>query len=446
MAKDDVLKEFITLPGVGMSKAKLLYSGGFKSMDDLEKASMKEITARKGINKKLATDIFEFFHPEGKAKEEKLPPPPPPEEEKDEPAKEKPKKDGRADELVKHGVDLYKKGKWGQALQSLSEAIRMDPVNEQALIVRGDIYQEREKYDRALESFEILIEINPDSDVPWVKYGDTLLALDRESEALACYKKALEINPENEEAAEHLTEHERMRTFIEGLDEKLQGGIPAKHVVLICGRAGSMKSSLAYSILYNLAKHERTKAVYLTLEQSRSSLLRHMKKLGFDPKRVSGLVVNDLDDMVIVDMAVLRKETALEDLAKVNWLDSIIKQIKDYKKTFGCDIVAIDSMSALYSLTNFTNPRTELFIFFEKLRDIGVTVLLITEMFDPVKEIFGTYGVEEFLADSIIHLKTEKSGKGTNLFLGVVKMRETNHDREYYPLIIDKHGFEIVHD
>ena len=109
-------------------------------------------------------------------------------------------------------------------------------------------------------------------------------------------------------------------------------------------------------------------------------------------------------------------------------------------------IVVIDSMSALYSLTTFKNPRSELFVFFEKLRDLGITVFLITEMFDPDKDIFGTYGVEEFLADSIIHLKTEKSGKGTNLFLGIVKMRETNHDRDYYPLIVDKHGFEIVHD
>jgi len=31
-----------------------------------------------------------------------------------------------------------------------------------------------------------------------------------------------------------------------------------------------------------------------------------------------------------------------------------------------------------------------------------------------------------------------------NLFLSVVKMRMTKHDRAYYPVIVDKEGFEIV--
>jgi len=54
--------------------------------------------------------------------------------------------------------------------------------------------------------------------------------------------------------------------------------------------------------------------------------------------------------------------------------------------------------------------------------------------------------VEEFLTDGIIHLKTEKYGNRTNLFLGVMKMRETNHERDYFPLIVDTTGFDIVRD
>lgn len=429
--KENVLKKFIQIPGVGMSKAKALYDGGFKSMDDLENVSLDDLAKCKGINKKLAGEIFKSFHPEDK-KEEK--------------PKEKSKKKSEEEIFVERGTDLYKKGKWGQALQSLNEALKLDPVNHKALLTRGDIYLERGKYERAMESYEILIDVNPEQDTPWVRYGDALMALDRQPEALTCYKKAIEINPDNDGAREKLAEHERIPTYVEGLDDKLEGGIPARHIVLVCGRAGSMKSSFSYSILYNLAKRDKIKGVYLTLEQSRTSLIRHMKKLGFDAEGMSSLIVNDLEDMVIIDMARLRKETDLAELKGIDWLNSIISQIKHYKEAFGCEIVVIDSMSALYSLTTFENPRSELFFFFEKLRDLGVTVLLITEMSDPDKEVFGTYGVEEFLADSIIHLKTEKSGKGTNLFLGVVKMRETNHDRNYFPLIVDKNGFEIVHD
>lgn len=431
---EDVLKEFIAIPGVGMSKAKILYKGGFESTKDLEKATVKDMTALKGINKNLAEEIYGHFHPDIDAEPEE--------------AEEKPKKSKRTEDavFVERGLDLYKKGKWGQALQSLKEALRVNDSNEMALLTMGDIYRERGKYDRAMESYEILIEINPKNDVPWVKYGDALMALDRGSEAITCYKKALDINKDNEQAQEKLMENERIKTYVEGLDETLDGGIPARHIVLVCGRAGSMKSSFCYSILYNLAKKDKMKGVYLTLEQSRASLQRHMRKLGFDPEGTTNLLVNDLEDMVVIDIAHLRKETNIEKIEEIDWLNSIITQIENYKKLFGCEVIVLDSLSALYSLTTFKNPRSELFFFFEKLRDLGITVFIITEMFEPEKEIFGTYGVEEFLADSIIHLKTERSGKGTNLFLGIVKMRETNHGRDYNPLIVDKNGFAIVRD
>ena len=344
MAKDndDILEEFTGISGVGMSKARLLYNGGFESMKALKKASLEELAACKGINKKLANDIYYYFHEDGE--DEELPPPPPENEEvepvaidipiEDEkpPAKKRSKEEmNEVDELVKTGIDLLKRGKWGQGLQSFNEALRLDPVHEDALLARGDIYLEREKFERALESYEVLIEINPKNLKAWIRYGDTLMETDRISEAMACYKKALEIDPENEQARDRLSEHERIKTYIDGLDEKLEGGIPARHIVLVCGRAGSMKSSISYSIVHNLAKHERKKGIYLTLEQGRASLLRHMKKLGFDQDGVSGLMVSDLDDMVIIDMAVLRKETAAEDIGKIDWLNSIVSQIKNYK-------------------------------------------------------------------------------------------------------------------
>jgi RecA/RadA recombinase len=46
---------------------------------------------------------------------------------------------------------------------------------------------------------------------------------------------------------------DRVRTYIAGMDEYLEGGIPRGFATLICGRPGSMKSSLAYSILYKNA-------------------------------------------------------------------------------------------------------------------------------------------------------------------------------------------------
>ncbi len=83
-------------------------------------------------------------------------------------------------------------------------------------------------------------------------------------------------------------------------------------------------------------------------------------------------------------------------------------------------------------------------MFFDKLRDLNITTFLISEMFDPEKLSFGMYNVEEFLADGIFHLEMERDKRNVNLFLSVVKMRTTNHDRAYYPLLVSEGNFEIV--
>lgn len=57
--KDDVIKEFTSLKGVGKKKAELLYDNGLNSMDKLKKASVKDLTAVEGVNEKLAKEILD---------------------------------------------------------------------------------------------------------------------------------------------------------------------------------------------------------------------------------------------------------------------------------------------------------------------------------------------------------------------------------------------------
>ncbi len=233
---------------------------------------------------------------------------------------------------------------------------------------------------------------------------------------------------------------ERLKTHVKELDSRIGGGIPERHLVLICGRAGTMKSSLAYSIMHNAAKHDGMRGVYVTLEQSRESLVEHMTRLGMDPKSIKGA-----GGIVVIDLARLRKETQTKDeKAPMDWVQAIITIVNNYKLKFGCNLFILDSLAALYAIHTFANPRNDIFLFFSKIRDLGITTFLISEMLEPDKLYFGQYGVEDFLADGIFHIDLEKDGRNVNLFLSVVKMRATPHDRAYYPLIVDKGGFEIV--
>ncbi len=236
-----------------------------------------------------------------------------------------------------------------------------------------------------------------------------------------------------------LTEKDRVKTFVKGLDERLEGGVPKNSVVLVAGKAGSMKSSFCFSIIYNQALTEGRRGVYISLEQNRQSLLEHMIGLGMD--------VTEMDNIIIVDLGKLRKVvhgSEGQSTKQIDWMETLRTQLRSYKETFGCSLVVIDSLPALYTLSNFENLRTELFHFFESLRDLKMTTFLVSEVTGGSESEFGTYEVESFLSDGILHLDMERDERNVNLFMGVVKMRKTHHERGYFPLMFDKDGFELV--
>lgn len=73
MTKEDVIKQFTSLKGIGKAKAELLYNSGFNSLDKLKKASVEDLTKIEGINEKFAKDIKDQLKTETKTKEKAKP-------------------------------------------------------------------------------------------------------------------------------------------------------------------------------------------------------------------------------------------------------------------------------------------------------------------------------------------------------------------------------------
>jgi circadian clock protein KaiC len=232
----------------------------------------------------------------------------------------------------------------------------------------------------------------------------------------------------------------RIRTFVKGLDEFLGGGIPDCSTILLVGRPGTMKSSLAYYILYRNAQDKQIKGLYVTLEQSRTSLIENMTLLGMNPEPLGKFVG-------FVDLAMIRKTN--QDYAKTSergeqtWIDIFKMYVQNLKQATSYEILVIDALPVLELLAKMKEPREELFHFFEWLRELNITTFLIHEIDETGA--LARYG-EDFLVDGIIHLDLRRDANMVNLFLSVAKMRKTNHKRGYYPLIYDKTGFEIVTD
>ena len=88
----------------------------------------------------------------------------------------------------------------------------------------------------------------------------------------------------------------RVRTYINGLDENLQGGIPQGHITLVSGAARTMKSSVSFNILYHEAVNGNN-GLYLSLEQSAESLVNHMMNMDYDISKINLVIVKDLAEL-----------------------------------------------------------------------------------------------------------------------------------------------------
>jgi len=227
---------------------------------------------------------------------------------------------------------------------------------------------------------------------------------------------------------------DRVKTFIKGFDEAIGGGIPKGHVVLISGSPGTMKTSLTFSILYDNVK-AGSKGLYISLEENHDDLKGAMEDLGM--KGIDGM------ELYILDVSKIRLEHKDEELNK-NWLDILTKYIEQRVRVNKFDLVAIDSLAALYSLNKMENPRRELFHFFGFLKSLDATTFLVSEIPSGEDGRLSRYE-EDFLADGVIYLRLFEMGEtDVQLRLRCVKMRRTKHEQGYFALIRNNGEFQIT--
>jgi circadian clock protein KaiC len=219
-------------------------------------------------------------------------------------------------------------------------------------------------------------------------------------------------------------------THVAGLDEALGGGIPEGSVVLLCGSPGTMKTSLAFSVLYHNSKEGR-RGLYITLEESGEDLSAAMQRMGMGDFQES--------ELYLLDMGKIRLELSEGEVDR-DWLSIFKGIVAEAVSASSYSLLALDSLDALYTLETVMDPRRQLFHLFGFLKELGMTALLISEV--P----FGSqrltdHGID-FLADGIILLKQLEVGDSdVQLRLRCVKMRKARHDRGYFTLDFDSGQF-----
>ncbi len=228
----------------------------------------------------------------------------------------------------------------------------------------------------------------------------------------------------------------RIKTYVRGLDDALGGGLPDGYVVLLSGAPGAMKSSLAFSILYQNALREGRKGVYFTLEQGKDLLLEQMATMGMADDKA-------WKDVTLLDMGNLRKNLNYLQ-GRGTWLELFKMYCNNVMKTEKHSVLVVDSLDVLETMAKMPDRRSELYFLFEWLRDLGPLTLLISEK--PLDADPGSQAPDEaYLADGIIQLGMYPGADlSIRRRLRVIKMRATAHDTGYHAFAWDKGGFELT--
>jgi len=217
---------------------------------------------------------------------------------------------------------------------------------------------------------------------------------------------------------------ERVTSGIPGLDKLMSGGFVKNSINLISGATGTCKTIFGLQYIWQgLQKGES--GVYISLEQEPEDIFADVEYFGWDFKKY-----------------IKNKKCSIEYLPTWDLSElplTVIDRINDIK----ADRFVLDTLSLVCSELEPNRMRSEISEFLNKLKHSGVTSLLITEIPEGSKAL-STFGIEEFLVDSIIVLNyLEFVAGGSPRSLIIRKMRRTKHGSDIYPLNITNKGLAL---
>ena len=222
---------------------------------------------------------------------------------------------------------------------------------------------------------------------------------------------------------------ERIESGIPGLDNLIEGGFVKGSTNLIAGMTGTCKTTFCTQFLWHGLKKGEP-GIFISLEQSSDDILKEVLAFGFDfqpyIKKKQCIFADELpSSFAKLEKSIFDKITAID--AKRLVLDSL----------------SVITMG-LQEASDINKLRRDMFRFLKALKTMGVTSLLITEIPEDNPKKLSRFGIEEFVADSVIILNyLEYAAGGVPRSLIIRKMRQTNHGVDIYPFEITKKGIVV---
>ncbi|NYZ79398.1 hypothetical protein H0N99_04595 [Candidatus Micrarchaeota archaeon] len=222
---------------------------------------------------------------------------------------------------------------------------------------------------------------------------------------------------------------ERVPSGIEGLDELIEGGFERNSVILVCGDAGSGKTTLSLQFLYNGAVQYGEPGIFVTFEETKKSMYKHALQYGWDLKK--------LEDKGLFALVEYKPQQIAEIIRGGG------STVKDAIDSIGAKRIGLDSLTS-YSLL-FKTPyegREAVLALFNRLREWKCTSMVVSEIILQFGSRRGEAGVE-FLSDAVLLLYYARQQDMKVRALEILKMRGTKHSDKICPFKFGDNGIIV---
>ena len=240
---------------------------------------------------------------------------------------------------------------------------------------------------------------------------------------------AIPVNkPAKAKETEISSPEDHVPTGIPGLDKVMGGGFEKGSVTIIGGGAGSGKSILCMQFLINgILKYKET-GIYITFEESRDKIIKHMSGFGWPIKQL----IKD-QKLEIIEYSPGQVAKLLSEGGGA--IDAAIEKLKAKR-------LVIDSLTAFTLLHKDDLSKIESSLnLFSMMRQWECTALLIAES-DPDPESHKST-VMEFEVDGVILLYNIRKGDVRERALEILKLRGIHHSTKIFPIKVLDTGIEV---
>lgn len=233
----------------------------------------------------------------------------------------------------------------------------------------------------------------------------------------------------------------RVKTGISSIDNMIQGGFPEGSILIVTGPPGSGKTIFGLEYLYKGVTEYKEKGIFISLEMPTKEMERQASQFGWDLAKAK-----DMLKLVFVHSEYQITGT------------KILSPLIDSIKKSGAKRVVIDSISSfiafyipliiktepnLANATSDTAIRFSVYSLIEELRQLDVTVVLISDSPNMESSNYSLDGVSEYLCDGIINLHYLAMGEEQARTLEIPKMRFTKQVTGYVPYAITDEGIVL---